>query len=272
MLLLLARAEADDDARVRFVEVESKLTKLFREFGPPRKSQHPEYPFWYLQSDGIWKVVDAESFPLEAGRSPTKRMLLTRNAVGFVPARLWQTLKSDTALRHELAQSILDSFWPQTMHCAIREAVGLPDDLLDIGATRTAKRQRDPTFREAVLRAYERRCAVCGYDGQLGGVPLGIEAAHVQWHACDGPDEIANALALCVLHHIALDMGALGITENLQVLVSADVHGQSNVPELLHRFSGARLRSPQPGFPRLAGIHVRWHAREVFREPARLTN
>jgi putative restriction endonuclease len=33
---------------VTYAEAEPDLTALLREFGPPRKSDHPEQPFWRL--------------------------------------------------------------------------------------------------------------------------------------------------------------------------------------------------------------------------------
>jgi putative restriction endonuclease len=66
-----------------------------------------------------------------------------------------------------------------------------------------------------VLRAYAYQCAVCGFDGGLGRNPVGTEAAHVRWHSQDGPDEVANGLALCALHHVLLDLGVLGLTPEL---------------------------------------------------------
>src|SRR6266498_2400824 len=44
-------------AEVTFAEAEPGLTALLREFGPPRKSAHPEQPFWRLQRDGVWNVT-----------------------------------------------------------------------------------------------------------------------------------------------------------------------------------------------------------------------
>jgi putative restriction endonuclease len=43
-------------AEVTFLEAEPDLTALLREFGPPRKSDHPEQPFWRLKNDGVWSV------------------------------------------------------------------------------------------------------------------------------------------------------------------------------------------------------------------------
>ena len=71
-LILLARAEAGGDNSVRFQEIHEQLHNLLDEFGPQRKSHHPEYPFWHLQSDGFWHVEEAEALPLrKAGNSPS---------------------------------------------------------------------------------------------------------------------------------------------------------------------------------------------------------
>jgi putative restriction endonuclease len=42
---------------VSFREAEPELTGLLREFGPLRKSDRPEQPFWRLQRDGVWSVT-----------------------------------------------------------------------------------------------------------------------------------------------------------------------------------------------------------------------
>src|SRR4051794_31313913 len=41
---------------VTFRQAEPELVALLREFGPPRRSDHPEQPFWRLQRDGVWTV------------------------------------------------------------------------------------------------------------------------------------------------------------------------------------------------------------------------
>jgi putative restriction endonuclease len=57
------RGQAD----VTFLEAEPELTTLLREFGPPRRSDHPEQPFWRLQNDGVWTVATPGELPLKAG-------------------------------------------------------------------------------------------------------------------------------------------------------------------------------------------------------------
>ncbi|MCA9113795.1 MAG: HNH endonuclease, partial [Planctomycetaceae bacterium] len=68
--------------------------------------------------------------------------------------------------------------------------------------------RRDREFRNRVLTAYDHSCAVCGFDVRLGTVVLVVEAAHIQWHQANGPNEERNGLALCSLHHWAFHLNA----------------------------------------------------------------
>jgi putative restriction endonuclease len=52
---------------VTFRQVEPDLASLLREFGPPRKSVHPDQPFWRLQRAGVWTVHAPADLPLKTG-------------------------------------------------------------------------------------------------------------------------------------------------------------------------------------------------------------
>jgi putative restriction endonuclease len=268
-LMLIARAAADSNRHIRFAAIADELARLLKEFGPSRKSYHPEFPFWHLQTDGFWEIEQKQELSLKpGGRSPSKQTLLTHDAVGAVPFDLWEALRCSPALRQDLARQLLESFWPSTLHEAIRQAIGLSSDTAPT-VEAVLRGIRTPRFREDVLRAYERRCAICGYDGRLADMPLGLEAAHIKWYAWQGPDQVDNGVALCAFHHVALDTGAVGFSDELRILVSCDVSGQTMVEELLYRFEGRQLRPPQSSYPPPARDFVAWHRKEVFRAPAR---
>lgn len=150
-------------------------------------------------------------------------------------------------------------------------AVGLdPDtvlraaDLLPDPAAPANARRRDAGWRSAVLQAWDRQCAFCGYDGQVGGATVGVEAAHVRWFSFDGPDSLDNGLALCVLHHKLFDLGALGLDTALRVQVSTTFTARTPAGRALYDLHGRDLR-PRPGTTLPNAEHVHWHTSEVFK-------
>jgi hypothetical protein len=50
VLLALGRLQAGDDRLLPYDEIDRPLACLLTEFGPPRKSPHPELPFFHLQT------------------------------------------------------------------------------------------------------------------------------------------------------------------------------------------------------------------------------
>lgn len=269
-LMLIARAEARLPAEVHFADIDEDLARHLREFGPTRSSYHPEFPFWHLQADGFWNLTNPSALQRKTGgNSPSRSTLLKSDARATVPPDLWKALERDPRLREDLTTRLLNDFWPPSQHPAIRSALALPEGPSDPCDAEPSRRRRNPRFRTEVLTAYERRCAICGYDGRLADILLGVDAAHVKWWAYNGPDTVSNGMALCSFHHMAFDAGALGLTDDLRVLVSAQVSGQTKVEEWLHGFGGRGIRQPQAGFAAPEANFVRWHRGEVFKGPAR---
>lgn len=269
LLYLLGRLQRTGETGVRYADAEADLQALLDEFGPPRKTS-PAYPFHHLQSDGLWRVRGDD------GRDPgTSVRLLRARGSGELDPGFAQAVTLDPGLAALVARSLLDANFPETLHPDICAMVGLDVELLERQAARLrarelVRRRRDPAFRSRVLVAYEHRCAMCGYDGRLGATTVALDAAHVRWHAFDGPDDLENAVCLCALHHKLFDLGALGISQHRSVAVSAQFIGRGEVAErLVIGLVGRPLHEPQPGMPAPIDDHVGWHQREVFRPPAR---
>lgn len=264
LLLALAALQRGDERWLDFNEHEAKLRQLLIDFGPDQISPRPEYPFWRLQNDGIWTIPQAgelEQSVNASGDVPVTR-LRDVDAQGGFPEEIFRFLRSRPELVNTLAAQILERSFPASLHNEVLDAVGFP-------WTVVTRQRRDPAFRDSVLRIYERRCAVCGYDGRLGAADLALEAAHVKWHAAGGPDSLDNGVALCSFHHVAFDRGAITIDDEMCIQVSQHVVGHSEVELLLLRFVGAALRPPQAGTPTLHPSYLDWHRGEVFRKPAR---
>ena len=94
-------------------------------------------------------------------------------------------------------------------------------------------RMHQARFRQAVLRAYRRCCAVCRLRrGEL------VEAAHIVGDADGGEPVVPNGLALCKLHHAAFDRHILGIRPDLRVVIREDVLEEVDGPMLVHGLQG----------------------------------
>jgi hypothetical protein len=143
--------------------------------------------------------------------------LASEHVTGRLEPSVESALRNDPALIRTAARALVLSNFPETVAPDVLAAVGLDPDVVlsaadDLGDGSAAmQRRRSPAWRTAVLQAWDRQCAFCGYDGQLAGASAGIDAAHVRWFNFGGADDLDNGLALCALHHKLFDLGALGL-------------------------------------------------------------
>jgi putative restriction endonuclease len=267
VLYALGRWSRGETGAVSFRKVDPDLTALLKEFGPPRQSYHPEYPFWRLQNDGVWAVES--SGPMKARQSnsdPPKGELLAHDACGGFSAEVRAALAADPTLVTDIAAHLLVGHFPESLHADILSAVGLT---LGACTTTSTRRVRDPQFRQRVLTAYEWRCAVCGLDVRLGSVSVALDAAHIRWHQAGGPDRKGNGLALCVLHHKLFDLGGFTLSGEGVLLVSDQANGSEGFHEALLRHHGQGVRPPQRPEHRPEVPFLDWHLKEVFKGAAR---
>ena len=267
ILYMLGRLQRGETGPVSFDEMETGVSSLLDEFGPPRKTQ-PIYPFWYLQNDGLWQLTNIDpSDDGTLGPCPTKTFMRNRDVRGRFPIEIEKQLSSDPELLRQIVVKILEDNFPATLHSDILLAAGLdmeasanPIDQLPV-----SRRTRDPRFRERVLRAYEYRCAICGFNVRLGNTPVGLEAAHIKWHQAGGPDEERNGLALCSLHHKLFDRGVFSLDPERRLIVSESAHGNEGFDEWLMRFHGTVIQLPQRSSYTPLNDYTEWHISEVFK-------
>ena len=240
-------------------DIEENLKNLLREFGPRRDHYNPQFPFWRLQNDGVWEVSDADQIRQTASGDAYITDLREHNVSGGFNETISEQLQNDPELTFDIIQSLLDAHFPPSLHEDILQAVDIefPFQAFD---TRT----RTSNFRKNVLRAYEYKCAVCGFDVKLGDTPIALDACHIKWQKAGGPDEAVNGLALCVMHHKLFDRGAYTLSKRLEILVSDDAHGTKGFQEWLMDFHGQKINFPQRRtyYPEMDFIG--WHVKEVF--------
>ena len=101
---------------------------------------------------------------------PTASALVDTTARGNFVSDIAATLQKQPAYIPRLARELIAAHFPSTLHADICAAVGLE---LDEGPDDLAAKQRlvrDADFRPRIIRAYEYRCAVTGWDLRVGNM------------------------------------------------------------------------------------------------------
>lgn len=247
--------------KLRFEDAEEPLINLLERYAPQPKSgsYRPYYPFIRLHNDGIWDVSANE--PLDFKKDYSNRRLIKANAQGYFSDELRAELLSTPDLIIAIAEFLLDSNFPTTLHEDILVSVGL-----DLEHNYSRKRKpRDPQFRQKILEAYGRSCAVCGYQVRIDDQLIGLEAAHIKWHQAGGPDVEQNGVAMCSLHHKLFDSGLLTINEDLVLKVSRKANGGYGYKEWLLDYHNKPIRKPRSTKDYPKQEFILWQVNEVFK-------
>jgi len=265
LLWLFGQFAATGSSAATYQQAEEPVSQLINDFGPPVASpaaarRRAAMPFVHLERE-LWDLRDAAGREIAPDVPERRAWLLERGAVGRLRGPVEQLL-ADPGTVAAAARLLLDRHFTPVLAELICAAVDLDMSALEL-AVRPRPRRRG--FAEEVLRAYAYECAMCGFDGALGRYPVGIEAAHVRWHSQEGPDEIANALALCALHHALFDLGVVGITEDRRISVSGLYVARNEAGRAVDALAGQPLRIPRPHQPTVDVIHISWHHRQVFK-------
>ena len=276
LLIAFARIIRGENRLVNYSDCEEELFNLLREFGHPRKLQKPFEPFKRLPNDNIWELVNVPNQSSSTIEKLTGKNLKALNAQGGLLDKYHSLLRDDRIFLFGCIHEVLLNNFPLSYHSDVLQAVGVHNigfSAIDIKGTSiidstSSARRRDKKFRKSILEIYESACSVCGSTVRIGDKLMGLEAAHIKWHAHGGPDEESNGLALCSYHHKAFDRGVIGLNnigDGYKVKISEKVNGSGPALDWLRKFDGERIfqvndseHQPSPEF-------VDWHENEVFR-------
>lgn len=128
-----------------------------------------------------------------------------------------------------------------------KQLVSNPDAAHDIYAKVKVRGAAQPIFRNALLRAYDGKCA-------FSGIPIKetLEAVHiVPWSKCDPRYRIhvGNGILLSSIHHKLFDNGMISLGEDYRILVSDKLLSQQNTSDLMRvligEINGKMMRLPR---------------------------
>ncbi len=126
-----------------------------------------------------------------------------------------------------------------------QDQIALPENSLERRyALRTVKqRLHQASFREAVIAAYNGRCALSGVPE-----PLLLDAAHIVSDKDDlGQPVVTNGIPLSKIHHAAFDAHLIGIDPDYRIHVAPRLMIQKDgaILEALKRLDGGTIHLPQ---------------------------
>lgn len=90
-------------------EIHEQLLDLLERYGPQRREQRPDMPFWRLKGDGFWELQNAEFCSTSGSRQPPKRELIEYNVAGGFDAVNFALVIKKRKLIDTLAQQILEA-------------------------------------------------------------------------------------------------------------------------------------------------------------------
>jgi putative restriction endonuclease len=223
----------------------------------------PQYPFHYLQNDGIWTAVRTgagggvalEREPLAKERD-TGRVLA---ALAGGLERFVLTPSNRTRLRHALverffpdARARLEPLFRDAVHAErVAEAVAADEE------TAQSQRGRNQGFRRKVLQIYDYQCTACGLRINIPDVLDGtfVDAAHLIPFRDSRNDHPTNGLALCKNHHWAMDRFLIAPGPEAKWRISSRL--------IAHRSEGERQLTEISGRPVLPPTELAYRPSEA---------
>ncbi|MEI1249910.1 HNH endonuclease [Rhizobium aouanii] len=123
---------------------------------------------------------------------------------------------------------------------------------------------RDRVFRQVVLSAYDKRCAIAGLKLINGGGRAEVDAAHIRPVEANGPDIVSNGIALSGTAHWMFDRGLIGLTDSLEILISRQVNDPDAVRGFINKTG--RALAPRRVFERPHAHFLQWHREHCFKQ------
>lgn len=273
-VLDLFDANLVEDNRILFNQ---DLVERFQEYFDAVKREgdwcQPGPPFFHLRSSGFWKHQ-----PIPGREEQYSRLRSSGGGSKRIVDNIQYAYLDRTALsvfsspdqRKELRRFILTTFFTAEEQKALQSVI---EQEHDITAYESVLEQRQPpparevkpivrgaAFRRVVLRGYDYQCAVCGLRIVLPDISSPMDAAHlVPWRESQD-DRPTNGMALCKLHHWALDANLISPTPELHWKVSRLLDDRRNSERELTRFDNLPILLPRKEalYPSLDAIQWRF--------------
>lgn len=177
------------------IEIKQLLLKLLNSFGPQRKKQYSNMPFWRLKGNEFRQLENAKpcTIPQKESQGSTCEQLTKYHLQGGLKESTYSLIAKKLKQIDKLAQHIFSQLFLASVQNTIINRFSF--SLADI------YEQLKPKFCQMILYAYNSQRAVYSYDRKQNCKSAELEAVYVKWKTLSKPCFINNDLENYSIHH-----------------------------------------------------------------------
>jgi len=290
LLLSIVDLFAQGNIRSNRLELCTELIDLFNEYWtlvmPTGTRGSVALPFFHMKSEGFWHLAPLPGKEHILSSTRQMRSILQLNeTVSFVSLDedLYQLL-CVAEQRALLRTALIETYFAPDIQAIVAEQGSVNveafhyskallerrrQDLIKEGSDESANylpKVRDQGFRRAIVSAYEHRCALCGIRMRTPEGYTVVDAAHIIPWSVSQDDDPRNGIALCRLCHWSFDTGLVTVSEKYNVLTSALLNVDENMPGHLITMNGRAIVGPIEASLWPAIDALNWHRKNIFRK------
>ena len=180
------------------IETIQLLLKLLNSFGPQRKKQYSNMPFWRLKGNEFRQLDNAKPCTIhqKESKGPTCKQLTKYHLQGGFKESTYSLIAKKPKQIDKLAQHIFSQLFLESVQNTIINRFSF--SLADVSE------QLKPKFCQMILYAYNSQCAVYSYDLMQNCISAELGVAYVKWKTSSKPCFINNDLANYSIHHFCI--------------------------------------------------------------------
>jgi putative restriction endonuclease len=245
LLLAILDRFAEGTVEGNEIHLDPGLLDLFNEYWdltmPEQQRGKIALPFFHLSSEDFWHLIPQSGSEdvIEAGRRLRTIRQLRDHTHGARLDEALFALLSDEQPRDILRTTLIESHFSESVHSVLAEQSTVhvrafeyrrnllrraeADNIANEGVSSAiSEPARDKGFRQAVVEAYDHRCALSGIRILTADHHTAVEAAHIKPWSLSQNDDPRNGLALSKLCHWAFEEGLLTLSGDYTIHTSPD--------------------------------------------------
>jgi len=288
LLLAILDRFAEGTVEGNEIHLDPGLLDLFNEYWdltmPKQQRGNIALPFFHLSSEDFWHLIPQSGSEdvIEAGRRLRTIRQLRDHTHGARLDEALFALLSDEQPRDILRTTLIESHFSESVHSVLAEQSTVhvrafeyrrnllrraeADNIANEGVSSAiSEPARDKGFRQAVVEAYDHRCALSGIRILTADHHTAVEAAHIKPWGLSQNDDPRNGLALSKLCHWAFEEGLLTLSPDYAIHTSPELTAPYNTTGALDTLDGRSPHLPDKKALWPGPEYLEWHRDNKFR-------